>query len=243
MALVEIKNLQVRFSSTATIDNLNLVINEQDFVTLIGASGKGKSTILKLLSGNLPSSQGDIHWKTQPEISLVPQEPSLLPWRTALENVFLPLQLGKRKNSKTSMIDQANQLLKLVGLQEYSRYFPAELSGGMQMRVALARALMVRPNLLLLDEPFSSLDELNRFRLAEELLRLWQKEQWSAVFVTHSVSEAVFLSKRVCLLSGTPAKIVQEFEVPFPYPRSHNLRMNSEFLKLTAEIGQALWEK
>ena len=197
------------------LQSVNLEVRKGEFVTLIGPSGCGKSTILKLISGLVAPSAGTIRVDGMtPEharetISFIFQDPTLLPWRTVTKNVGLGLELegvvAKRRGEKVG------ELLRLVGLEQVAQSFPRELSGGMKMRVSIARALATNPRLLLMDEPFAALDEMTRDRLNEELLRLRAEQQWTAVFVTHSVAEAVFLSTRIIVLAPNPGRSTRCF--------------------------------
>jgi NitT/TauT family transport system ATP-binding protein len=202
MPSIEVQQLGKRFSDNAraVIDDLTFALSSQESLCLLGPSGCGKTTLLRLLMGlELPSS-GTI--QIAPEcaehMSYVFQEPRLVPWRTCLENVLLPLELQGRKNSASSA--RAFDLLQQLGLQERLHHFPGELSGGMQMRVALARALVTEPRIILLDEPFAALDERTRFRMQDLLLELKSRLQLQYVFVTHSISEAVYLGDRILLM-------------------------------------------
>ena len=162
----------------------------------------------------------------------------MLPWRTIRDNIRLPLELQRVPRAEHAA--RIQQALELVGLQEFARSLPKQLSGGMRMRVALVRALVTHPELLLLDEPFGALDEINRQRLNEDLLALWQSQKWSGVFITHNVYEAVFLSQRVLVMSPRPGKLIADVPVPFPFPRTPELRGTAEFAKLAAEVGALL---
>jgi NitT/TauT family transport system ATP-binding protein len=172
-------------------------------------------------------------------MAFVFQSPTLLTWRTVAGNVRLPLELDGIRGRERE--ERVQHVLDLVGLTEFSRAFPGELSGGMQMRVSLARALVTQPQLLLLDEPFGALDEITRQRLNEELVGLWQRDAWTGVFVTHNVVEAVFLSTRVLVMSRRPGTLVADIPVTLPYPREPGLRTSDEFNGLVASVGEALW--
>ncbi|MBX9766713.1 MAG: ATP-binding cassette domain-containing protein, partial [Bdellovibrionales bacterium] len=182
---------------TVVIDHLNLQIAEKDFMCILGPSGCGKSTLLRLVSGLEKPTSGTI-LGVPPNRGFVFQEPTLLPWRTALENVQLSQELAGHLD-KTSK-DQAIQILQRLGLGDHQNKYPHELSGGMKMRVSVARALLSNPELLLLDEPFSALDEMIRFRFQEDFRKLWSQKKFTTLFVTHSIQEAVFLANRILLL-------------------------------------------
>ncbi len=228
--------LQLVYSGgTVALDNVNVEVQAGEFVSIVGPSGCGKSTLLKIAAGLLVPSDGsvDIHGGS---MGYVFQFPTLLPWRTVLANVGLPLELHRSERN------EAAELLRRVGLEGFEHAYPRELSGGMQMRAALARALVTRPDLLLLDEPFGALDAITRHRLNEELLDLWQRDHWAALFITHNVGEAVFLSQRVLVMSPRPGKIVGSYEVPFEFPRSPELRATAAFAELTGRISLRLRE-
>jgi NitT/TauT family transport system ATP-binding protein len=243
---VELAGITKSYKNRAVLDALNLRIEQGEFVTLIGASGCGKSTVLKLISGLTPPSAGTIRvdGKTPREaratVSYIFQDATLLPWRTVRKNVDLGLELegvnGGQRKAKT------NALLELVGLGHVADGFPRELSGGMKMRVSIARALATNPRLLLMDEPFAALDEMSRDRLNEELLRLRAEQRWTAVFVTHSVTEAVFLSTRIVVLAPNPGRIHATIPVDLPFPRTAVLRGTMEFEGLVAKVSHSLRE-
>jgi NitT/TauT family transport system ATP-binding protein len=228
------------------LDALNLTIAKGDFVTLIGPSGCGKSTVLKLISGLTPPTAGTIQIdgmtpkSAREAVSYIFQDATLLPWRTVRQNVGLGLELegvnGTRHAQRTA------SLLELVGLGHVAEAYPRELSGGMKMRVSIARALATSPRLLLMDEPFAALDEMARDRLNEELLRLRAEQKWTAVFVTHSVAEAVFLSTRIIVLAAHPGRTHAIIPVELPFPRLAALRAAPEFGALTAQVSRTLRE-
>ena len=226
------------------LDDFSLTAEPNEFVSFIGPSGCGKSTLLRLLAGLTPPSAGEIAVEGKsPENShqgtfLVFQDANLLPWRRVGANVELPLML--RGDPRDQRRQRARAMLELVGLADAADKFPWQLSGGMRMRVSIARALSVAPRILLLDEPFGALDEMTRNRLNEDLLAIRQRDPFTAFFVTHSVAEAVFLSTRVVVLSSHPGRIARTIDVPFAYPRPPDLREAPEFLKLLAETTRAL---
>ena len=192
------------------LSNINLNVREGEFLSILGPSGSGKSTLLRLASKILNPSKGKVEYKSgkNPLIGFVFQEPTLMPWRNVLGNVLLPLELKEGIN-KTN-IDIANEWLSKVGLTGKENNFPNELSGGQKMRVSIARALVQGCDLLLLDEPFAALDEITRNKLENDLLSIWEKERFTVLFVTHSVSEAVYLSERIIVLSSNPGQIIYE---------------------------------
>jgi len=226
------------------ISDLALAAAAGEFVSVLGASGCGKSTLLKMIAGLSPISGGSIHIdgmipaNAREIMSFVFQDPTLLPWRTVAGNVELALEFeGLSKALRRKRIDS---VLTLVGLRDVGSYYPRQLSGGMKMRVSIARALVTTPRLLLMDEPFGALDEMTRNRLNEELLALKDAQRWTTLFVTHSISEAVFLSDRIVLMSGNPGKVHEEFAIPLPTPRTAALRSEPAFLSLVGQISRAL---
>jgi NitT/TauT family transport system ATP-binding protein len=243
--MIELSGLTKRYGSGQTIlDSMNLTISKGEFVSLIGPSGCGKSTALKLIAGLAVPTAGTISVdgmtpkNAREIISFIFQDATLLPWRTVQQNVGLGLELdgveSKRRKEKTS------RLLELVGLQHMSDAYPRELSGGMKMRVSIARALATSPRLLLMDEPFAALDEMSRDRLNEELLRLRAEQKWTAVFVTHSVAEAVFLSTRIIVLASNPGRIHAVIPIELPLPRTAALRDTPEFEARVIQVSHAL---
>ena len=249
-ALITITGLQMRYpDGTAAIDGLSAAIGRQEFVSVVGPSGCGKSTLLKLLAGLLDTSGGSLRIADAApaearaaghDIAYVFQSPTLLPWRSVTDNVALPLEL--RGVGREMRHARAAELIRLVGLEDFASARPGQLSGGMQMRVSLARALVTNPALILLDEPFGALDEITRQYLNEELMRLWLDRRWTAVLVTHNVSEAVFLSQRVLVMGPRPGTIIGEYPVGFPYPRTPALRADPRFGTLAAGISAKLRE-
>jgi len=244
---VEFAGVTKRYpNGVLVLDALNLTIAKGEFVTLIGPSGCGKSTVLKLISGLTPPTAGTIQVdgmtpkNARETVSYIFQDATLLPWRTVRQNVGLGLELegvnGTRRAERTA------SLLELVGLGHVAEAYPRELSGGMKMRVSIARALATSPRLLLMDEPFAALDEMARDRLNEELLRLRAEQKWTAVFVTHSVAEAVFLSTRIIVLAAHPGRIHAIIPVDLPVPRTAALRAAPEFGALTAQVSRTLRE-
>ena len=205
MSLIRLSGVTKKYDQPV-LSPLTFEILEREFVILLGPSGCGKSTLLRLLSGIEDIDDGEIDFSDQLCRSVVFQEPRLLPWRTAVENVMLPFELQSHCDQEA--MGRALETLRTVGLFDFASHYPHQLSGGMQMRVAIARALATSPKLLLLDEPFAALDEVSRFRLQEDLLRLWQQTELTVVFVTHSLSEAVYLGNRHIVLSQRPARII-----------------------------------
>lgn len=224
-------------SGVQALRDLHLEIGRGQFVSIVGPSGCGKSTFLRLVAGLDAPTSGvlRVHGRDPLGLAFVFQDPTLLPWRSVAHNVTLPLELRRQDAD-----ERVAHTLALVGLTDFAAAYPAQLSGGMRMRVSIARALVTRPQILLLDEPFGALDEITRQRLNEELLRLWQEDRWTGLFVTHNVSEAVFLSQRVLVLSARPGRILADIAIPFAYPRTPQLRSTSEFIRLANEISRQL---
>ena len=243
---VEFAGVSKSYAGRAVLDAVDLRIAKGEFVTLIGPSGCGKSTVLKLISGLTVASGGAIRIdgmtprNARQTMSYIFQDATLLPWRTVRQNVGLGLELeGVVTNERE---EKTAALLDLVGLSHVARAYPRELSGGMRMRVSIARALATSPRLLLMDEPFAALDEMARDRLNEELLRLREEQKWTAVFVTHSVAEAVFLSTRIVVLRHNPGRVYAMLPVDLPWPRTAESRTSPEFEALIARVSHALRE-
>jgi NitT/TauT family transport system ATP-binding protein len=242
---VRIEGLGKRFGNgPAVLEGVDLEVGHGDFVSFIGPSGCGKSTLLRLVAGLSEPSAGRIAVcglapaAARERMFFVFQDPTLLPWRKVRANVELPLLL--RGAARADRRRRAQEMLDLVGLSAAAGRYPWQLSGGMRMRVSLARALSVSPRILLLDEPFGALDEINRDRLNEDLLAMRGRDAFTALYVTHSVSEAVFLSTRIVVLAPGPGRIADVVPVPFPYPRTGELRESPEFLRILAEATHAL---
>jgi NitT/TauT family transport system ATP-binding protein len=208
-----------------------------EFVTVVGPSGCGKSTLLRIASGLETASTGTVIVDRN-SLGYVFQDATLLPWRTVRRNVELFAELGGVANADTDRRVAEN--VKLVGLDGFEDKYPKQLSGGMRMRASLARSLVMEPDIFLFDEPFGALDEITRERLNDELLGLFQRKGFGALFITHSITEAVFLSTRVLVMSARPGRVLQSFDVPFPYPRSHDLRFEPAFAELGGEVSHAL---
>lgn len=245
---VEFRMVDKRFGAgNLVLANVSFLAERGDFISLIGPSGCGKSTLLRLLAGLSPISSGTltINGKTPDnsaaDLAFVFQEPTLLPWLTVAGNIEVPQKL--RGVSTQARAQSVRQVLDLVRLSAKADAYPRQLSGGQKMRVSLARALALAPKLLLLDEPFGALDEMTREHLNEELLAIRQHQMWTAFFVTHSVSEAVFLSNRIMIMSAEPGRIHQEITVPLPYPRTAETRISPayhEWVSLVTGIVRSL---
>lgn len=218
---------------------LDLAIEEGGFVSLVGPSGCGKSTLLRVVAGLLAPSTGAVTFpRTRPEIAFVFQEPTLMPWARALENARLPLDLKHVARSEADA--RAADALARVGLRGFERAFPRELSGGMKMRVSLARALAAGPRLLLLDEPFAALDELTRQALNDDLLKLWHEDSLTVLFVTHSVFESTYLSMRAVVMTPRPGCIADDIALSSPAGRSADYRLSPEFAENARRVSGAL---
>lgn len=228
------------------VDGLDLTVSRGEFVCLVGPSGCGKTTLLNAVAGFLPITSGHLTLDGQdipgpgPDRAMVFQQASLLPWRTVLDNVTYGLEMAKTMK-RAQARQRAGELLELVGLAGVAEQHPGQLSGGMQQRVNLARALAVEPELLLLDEPFASIDAQTREVMQSELLRICATRDVTALFVTHDITEAAFLADRVCVFSPRPGHIVREVTIPLPRPREQRLRRLPEFLTLVDEISDALY--
>lgn len=218
-------------NGTTALTGLDLSIAPGEFVAVVGPSGCGKSTLLRLASGLDSATGGTVHAPAD-SVGYVFQDPTLLPWRTVLANVELPAELAG--TPKAERRARALDALRLVGLDGFEKQLPGQLSGGMRMRVSLARALMTQPSLFLFDEPFGALDEMTRLRMQEELQRIFADAGFAALFITHSVTEAVFLVGRVVVMSARPGRITASFDVPFPHPRPAELRYDPEFGRIAA---------
>ncbi|MBW6398440.1 ABC transporter ATP-binding protein [Roseomonas sp. HJA6] len=241
MSLVALRGVAKRYATgTLALEGVSLDIARGDFVALLGPSGCGKSTLLRLLAGLADPTAGSLSWQgtARPEIGFVFQEPTLMPWATALRNVALPLELAglRRRDAEARAADW----MARVGLAGFERSYPRALSGGMRMRVSIARALVTRPPLLLMDEPFAALDEITRFRLNDDLLRLWEAERFTAVFVTHSVFESVFLARRILVMAPRPGRIVAALDITAPSPRDGAFRTSGEYAAQCRTVSQAL---
>ncbi len=218
---------------------IDLDVGRGEAVTLIGPSGCGKTTALRLIAGLGRPSAGEVEWpQGKPEIGYVFQEPTLMPWASAFANVWLPLRL--RGITRAEAAPRVEEALERVGLLSSARLKPHQLSGGMRMRVSIARALVARPGLLLMDEPFAALDEITRFHLNDELLALKEQLGLTLVFVTHSVFEAVYLSSRIVVMTPVPGRIAADIAVPEPFPRTDAFRTSVPYAALARDVSSAL---
>ena len=240
--VLEMAGIAKVFNGNVTaLKNMSLRVNEGDFVSLLGPSGCGKSTALRLIAGLMSPTVGRILWqggKAKGDIGVVFQEPTLMPWTTVAQNVYLPFRL--RGQSFASVKDKIDEALELVGLDKFHDAYPRELSGGMKMRVSIARALVTNPRLILMDEPFAALDEITRQKLNNDLLALKSKIGCTVIFVTHSVFESVFLSDRIIVMAARPGRVVEEITVDAPYPRDMAFRTSANYAAHTQVVSQAL---
>ena len=223
------------------LDPIDLVIREGEFVTLIGPSGCGKSTLLRLIAGLVQPSAGDIRLSPEARsagLAFVFQNPTLMPWANVERNVRLPLDLSGVERGPAQ--DKVRHALELVQLTDFARFYPRELSGGMQMRASIARALVTGPRLLLMDEPFGALDEITRNRLDRDLSELCARENLTVLFVTHSIYEAVFLSSRVLVMSARPGRILEDAAIDDPQPRQSAFRSTEKFARMGARLSGVL---
>lgn len=222
---------------TEAVRDVSFAIREGEFVTVVGPSGCGKSTLLKIASGLLEPTTGRVV-VDRDDIGYVFQDPTLLPWRTVQRNVELNAELqGMDKGERRRRAARVIELVNLVGHEDQ---FPKQLSGGMKMRCSLARSLLLNPGCFLFDEPFGALDEITRERLNDELLRLFEHEQFAGLFITHSISEAVFLSTRVLVMSQRPGRIIADYDVPFGSERPQSLRFEPQFAEICGQISNDL---
>jgi NitT/TauT family transport system ATP-binding protein len=246
--LVSIRDVSKQFSNgTLAIRGVNLDVAAGEFLSLLGPSGCGKSTLLRIIAGLGAPSAGTVSWPTsehdasgraQRRLGFVFQDATLMPWANVMRNVMLPLTLARL--AKTDAVPRAAEMIELVGLKGFEKAYPRELSGGMRMRVSIARALVTRPSILLMDEPFASLDEITRHKLNDDLLALWWQQRFTVVFVTHSVFESVYLSQRIVVMAARPGRIMADFAVDAPYPRDNLFRTSAEYGRICRIASDAL---
>ncbi len=244
-ALVSLRGVGKAFpSGVEALAGFDLDVRPGEFLSLLGPSGCGKSTALRIIADFAKPTSGSVQWSatsTRPiapgDIGFVFQEPTLMPWASVEANVALPLRLLKRPRSGAPSIDD---VLRLVGLADFRNAYPRELSGGMRMRVSIARALVTGPGLLLMDEPFAALDEITRFRLNNDLLALWQTLRKTVLFVTHSVFESVYLSSRIVVMRSRPGRVFADIRIDAPYPRDESFRTSAEYADFCRAVSQAL---
>ena len=250
-SVVSIQNVNKIFGEGTTnqvhaLKDINLVIQPNEFISLIGPSGCGKSTLLRLIGDLTSTSSGQVtinnksahQARLDRDYGMVFQAATLYDWRTVTKNVQLPLELMKYSQEKKEA--RTRDMLALVELSDFAKHFPWQLSGGMQQRVAIARALAFEPSILLMDEPFGALDEMTRERMNLELLNIWEKTRITVIFVTHSITEAVFLSTRVIVMSARPGRIISDIKIDLPHPRDNDTRESVRFFQLETEVREAL---
>ena len=248
--LVSIRNVSKQFANgTVAIRGVNLDLRDGEFVSLLGPSGCGKSTLLRIIAGLGAPSAGTVDWPTashdvsgeaHPDLGFVFQDPTLMPWANALKNTMLPLTLAGVGKSEAEQ--RSAEMLALVGLKGFEKSYPRELSGGMKMRVSIARALVTHPKILLMDEPFAALDEITRHKLNDDLLGLWWQNRFTAVFVTHSVFESVYLSQRIVVMAARPGRVMADLRSEAPYPRDALFRTSAEYAHLCRVASGTLRE-
>jgi len=248
-SVLEVNQLSTIFqniddSQLFVLDNLSFSVKEHEFVCVLGPSGSGKSTLLRIIAGLIPHTSGEVLidgkeiMKPRAGTGIVFQNSNLMPWRTVTDNISLPLEI--RKQDLEEIHQLASDLIKLVGLEGFEDAYPQELSGGMAQRVAIARALVQDPDILLLDEPFGSLDAITRERMGGELLRIWNARRKTVIMITHNIQEALFLADRIIVLSNRPAKIILDMKVELDRPRSEDTRYSKEFIKLEKHLRKTI---
>ncbi len=240
---LQVKNLRVTFPNgnggLEALGGVSFELAQQEFISVLGPSGCGKTTLLRVIAGLLRPTQGQVEFTNkQPRVGMVFQQANLMPWRTAIENITLPLELEGVPEEEACQ--KAAELIRVVGLEGFESSWPRHLSGGMAQRVALARSLIQDPDLLLLDEPFGSLDALTRERMAQELLRIWDARRKTVVMVTHSIPEALFLADRVLVLGPRPGHITARIPVSLPRPRTPEMQFGEAFGTLSARVHAAI---
>ena len=242
--ILTVKNLSVVFPDSNgglhALDDISFEVCPRDFICFLGPSGSGKTTLLIILASLLRPTTGEINFinNQHPQIGMVFQQSNLMPWRAVMDNIKLPLELEGMNESDAR--NKAQELIELVGLNEFEDSWPRDLSGGMAQRVAIARALIHDPDLLLLDEPFGSLDAITRERMWMELSRIWQARQKTVIMVTHSINESLFLADKVLVLTQRPGKIKLDLQVDLPRPRKDDIRYTPHFGKLARKLREAI---
>jgi NitT/TauT family transport system ATP-binding protein len=241
---LRIKNVRKFYDDLEVIKNVSLDVAQNEFVSVLGPSGCGKSTLLMMITGLVNRSDGEISIMGEPvtgprpEIGMVFQQPVLLPWRTVLDNVLFPIELLRLPRAK--YVEQAMRLLVMAKIDDFAHHLPRQLSGGMRQRASICRALVHNPRVLLMDEPFSALDALTRDEMGVELLRIWQANRKTVIFVTHSIREAAFLSDRVVVMGRRPATIIEEMTIDLPRPRQIGLTEDERFNQYVRRLRKAI---
>lgn len=245
--LIDMKEVDKQFANgTVAVRGMSLEIRDGEFVSFLGPSGCGKSTALKMISGLLSVSRGSISVNGHPagqspdanDIGFVFQEATLMPWATVYENVYLPLKLHGLSRARAR--DRVEDALAMVGLSNFAKSYPRELSGGMKMRVSIARAIVTKPKMLLMDEPFAALDEMTRANLNDQVLALWESHGLTVIFVTHSVYESVYLSSRVVVMAARPGRVAHDIQLDSGYPRNASYRLTPEYTESCRNVSTAL---
>ena len=242
--LIRMDRVRKQFGAgTLAVADMSVTINEGDFISFLGPSGCGKSTALRMIAGLLPVTAGTItiepgREKTEHDLGFVFQEPTLMPWATVFDNVYLPLRLTGL--SRAAATPRIHAVLTEVGLSRFETAWPRELSGGMKMRVSIARALVTRPRILLMDEPFAALDEMTRMKLNNDVLRLWSEHGLTVIFVTHSVFESVYLSNRVLVMAARPGRVAADLHVDAPWPRDDDFRNTTSYVEQCRIVSETL---
>ena len=244
-SLIELSGIGKTYANgTVALTGVDASIREGGFVSLVGPSGCGKSTLLRIVAGLIAEDRGKLDWQASGarphDIGFVFQDATLMPWASVTDNVYLPLKL--KAVSRAEAGPRIEAALSRVGLSDFASAFPRELSGGMKMRVSIARALVTEPPVLLMDEPFAALDEFTREKLDDDLLALWQAQRFTTIFVTHSIYESVFLSERVLVMGARPGRILAEIEIGEPYPRGRAFRESPRYVEICARVSAALRE-
>jgi NitT/TauT family transport system ATP-binding protein len=247
-AVVELRGVTKRYSNgTVAVSNLDLALRAGEFVSLLGPSGCGKTTVLRMIAGLSEVSAGSVDWPASAnhqhgrglhDIGFVFQEATLMPWATALQNVLLPLKLKHLPASEAT--ERAEAALASVGLEAFRHAYPRELSGGMKMRVSIARALVTNPRILLMDEPFAALDEITRHKLNDDLLALWARERFTVAFVTHSVFESVYLSQRIIVMAARPGRVIADIANRASPPHDPSYRTSPEYAAACRAVSDKL---
>ncbi|MEM9807554.1 MAG: ABC transporter ATP-binding protein [Cyanobacteria bacterium P01_D01_bin.56] len=243
-SLLTLKHIdKVYQNGTIALQGVNLNIKPGEFISLVGPSGCGKSTVLRLVAGLGKPTGGSLDWQApsdQQQLAFVFQDAALMPWASVVDNIYLPLKL--KGHSLRSVRTQIQEVINTVDLGGCEQSYPRQLSGGMKMRVSIARALVTKPQVLLMDEPFGALDEMTRSRLNSDLLHLWEEKHWTVLFVTHNIYEAVYLSTRVVVMAARPGRVVANIPIEAPYPRTNQFRTSPQFNHYCREIMTALSE-